>query len=154
MNNFYPSVGLQEAIPAASRAAGSTDINCATIDRKTSQAECIGLNLEMGAIVAGAVTSFKWQGCADGDDTSVAANWHDLAGTKIDIADDDDDGYFWSELRTPVYRYVRAVVERVTQNAAIRSALYVLGSTRQKLDFFGDDWEEHKVFLAPEAGTA
>lgn len=147
MQNFFPSNAMMEAIPYASRAAGSADINCATVDREKTMAECIGLNLEFGAIAATAVTSVHWQGSVDG------STWVDLAGTKIDVAHDDDNKYVWTELRTPVYRYVRAVVNRGTANATVRSAIYVLGSTRRKRDYFGTEWLAHKVFLAPEAGT-
>ena len=117
--NFLPEHRISIAVAASARAAGQTAINGAALDMQGYEG-AVAI-IEMGTIAATAVTSIKWQQ----SDTTTSADFSDLEGTGIAIAADDDDKIFVSELYKPTKRYVRAVVERGTADAALRAATYV-----------------------------
>ncbi len=98
--NFLPEHRISIAVAASARAEGQTAINGAMVDMQGY--EGVVAVVEMGTIAATAVTSIKWQQ----SDTTTAADFSDLEGTGIDIADDDDDEIFVSELYRPTKRYV------------------------------------------------
>ncbi len=114
--NFLPEHRISIAVAASARAAGQTAINGAVLDMQGY--EGVVAVVEMGTIAATAVTSIKWQ-------QSDTTDFSDLEGTGIDIADDDDNEIFVSELYKPTKRYVRVVVDRGTANAALRAATYI-----------------------------
>ena len=122
--NFLPEHRISIAVAASARAAGQTAINGANLDMQGYEG-AVAI-IEMGTIAATAVTSIKWQ---QSDTTS--ADFSDLEGTGIDIADDDDDKIFVSELYKPTKRYVRIVVARATANAALRAATYIQYKPRE-----------------------
>ena len=117
--NFLPEHRISIAVAASARAAGQTAINGAMVDMQGY--EGVVAVVEMGTIASTAVTSIKWQQ----SDTTTAADFTDLEGTGLAIADDADDEIFVSELYKPTKRYVRIVVARATANAALRAATYV-----------------------------
>ncbi len=117
--NFLPEHRISIAVAASARAAGQTAINGAMVDMQGY--EGVVAVVEMGTIASTAVTSIKWQQ----SDTTTAADFSDLEGTGLAIADDAGDEIFVSELYKPTKRYVRVVVARATANAALRAATYV-----------------------------
>ena len=96
-------------------AAGTTDITGATCD--CQRAGGLQIEVVMGAIVAGAVTTIKAQGS---DDDSTYA---DLAGTAQTVADDADNKVFYVDIVRPLHRYLKLIVARATQNATVGAAL-------------------------------
>lgn len=144
--SFLSTVGYKEAIPNASRSAGSTAVNGNTIhtDIYTSAAALI----EFGAITTNAVTSIKWQGSEDN------STWHDLKDTKLDVADTDDNKYFVNVLSGAMHKYVRVVISRGTANATIRSGWYILGDPHLSGTANPGEIAGTKVTGSPEFGTA
>ena len=136
----------QEAITSTNRAAGLANINGRTVDTEAHQG--VAAIVEFGAISGTAVTALKWQG-SDDDST-----WVDLEGTKVVVGVTDDNQYFVTGLDLPVHRYVRLVVERATANAALRTAVYMLG--RSRLSGLANEAkiENVSLFTSPAAGTA
>jgi hypothetical protein len=116
--NLSKNVKITPAITPDNGAAGTTDINGATLDMQGF--EGVLIEVVFGAITAGAVTSIKAQQ-GDESDLSDAA---DLEDTGQTIADDDDNETFYIDLYKPEERYVRLVVDRGTQNAVVASATY------------------------------
>ncbi len=82
--------------------------------------------VSVAAVAAGGANSIKWQQGA----APAMGDAADLAGTKIDIADDDDNQVFASLLIKPRERYVRLYVDKDTSNACAESAIYILGGAR------------------------
>ena len=104
--NLSENVKISQAITVTDGAAGTTDINGATLDM--SGHGCVLMAVTFGAIVFGAVTSIKAQQGAASDMSDAA----DLAGSAQTIADDDDEKTFYIEIVRPTKRYVRLVVDR------------------------------------------
>ncbi|HFD38541.1 MAG TPA: hypothetical protein ENJ31_01640 [Anaerolineae bacterium] len=117
--NLSKNVRISQAITPTGGAAGTTDINGATLDMQGY--EGVLMVVTFGAIVAGAVTSIKAQQGAQSNLSDAA----DLAGTGQTVADDDDEKTFYIDLYRPTERYVRLVVDRGTQNATVAEALYI-----------------------------
>lgn len=107
------------------QAAGTGDTLNGNI-HDTKDKESIAFIAAFGAIVSGAVTTFKLQ---QGD----AANGSDMAdvtGASISVADTDDNKLQILELIQPQKRYVRSVVVRATQNATVDSIIAVLTGSK------------------------
>ena len=143
--NFLPEHRISIAVAASARAAGQTAINGAALDMQGYEG-AVAI-IEMGTIAATAVTSIKWQ------QSDTSADFSDLEGTGIAIAADDDDEIFVSELYKPTKRYVRAVVERGTANAALRAATYVQYKARTAPVVQGTGVTS-EVNVGPAEGTA
>lgn len=109
---------ITQAITPTAGAAGTTDINGATLDM--AGFEGVLMVVTMGAITGSAVTSIKAQQGAASNLSDAA----DLLGSSQTIADTDDDKVFYINLHRPAERYVRLVVDRGTQNAVVASAEY------------------------------
>ena len=127
-------------------AAGTSDQNSSSVDMKSFDACTFGIGF--GAITASAVTSVKVQGS---DDDSA---WSDLKGTAITVADSDDDKMVLAEINQPQQRYLRCVVDRGTQNAAIDFAIAMQSKAEkqpvtQSASVLGSEFAQ-----APAAGTA
>lgn len=101
-------------------AAGTTDANSASVNM--SNAKGVAFVVHFGTITANAVTSVKLQ---QSDDDGATDGWSDLEGTAITVADDDDDQLVIAEIWRPLKKYVRAVVDRGTQNAVIASIIAI-----------------------------
>lgn len=127
-------------------AAGTTAVNGNSLDMRNYRryAAVVGI----GTIVANAVTSIKAQGSTDN------SSWNDLAGTKINVADDDDDEIFVLEIVEPLHRYNRVVISRATQNATVQASYYIKGEGINMPLGVGDDVHTKKVVVSPETGTA
>ena len=145
--NFLPEHRISIAVAASARAAGQTGINGANLDMQGYEGAVAVV--EMGTIASTAVTSIKWQQ----SDTTTSADFSDLEGTGIAIADDDDDKIFVSELYKPTKRYVRLVVSRGTANATLRAATYIQYKARSAPVTQGTDVTT-ELSVGPAEGTA
>jgi len=139
---------LAKIVPAITITAGaagtSTPLNGATLDMAGYAGVMIVVTF--GAIVSGAVTSFKVQQDTD----SAFGTPVDLLGSGQTIADTADDTIFVSDLFKPTKRYVRVVVARATQNATLCAAYYVYGGrTRPAVQTVTIE-----RFVSPAEGTA
>lgn len=138
---------ITQVITPTAGAAGTTDINGTTIDMQGF--ERVLFILTMGAIVSGAVTSIKAQQGAASDMSDAA----DLAGTKVTIADDDDEEVFYVEVDKPRERYVRLVVDRATQNATVAAAVAIQSGARKAPTSHGTG-VSGETHVSPAEGTA
>jgi hypothetical protein len=92
--------------------AGTSDLTSSSID--TAGYQGVRIIIGFGAITANAVTSVKAQQSAES-----AANFADLAGSAIAVADDDDNQIVVIDIFKPQERYVRTIIDRNTQNAVV-----------------------------------
>ncbi len=78
----------------------------------------------------------------------------DLLGTKIAVADDDDDEIFVAELNKPLERYVRAVVTKNAAQAQAESVLYIQykGVKRPEINTVAD-LVTYELNISPARGT-
>jgi len=100
---------------ANAAAAAQTTVTSAAVEMRGVDA--CQFTVLAGAVTSGAAVACKVQGSADDSD------WSDLAGTGQTIADDDDDKAFVLDVPYPRQRYLRCVVTRATQDAAIDGIL-------------------------------
>jgi len=147
MYNLSKEIKVSTAITPTAGVAAATDIEGTTLDM--SGCEEVMLVLYTGTITAGAVTTVKWQQ-GDESDLSDAA---DLEGTSMTIAVTDDDVMKISDLIKPTKRYVRAYVDRATQNAVIASAVY-LQSGWKKTPVTQGTGVTAEIHSSPDEGTA
>lgn len=97
----------------APQAAGTTDVNTDVVP--VADGEGVRFLVGFGAITAGAVTLVKGQQGLQSDGSDMA----DLAGTKIDVLDTDDNKLVILDIMRPEEPFVRAVIDRGTQNAVV-----------------------------------
>lgn len=107
-------------------AAGTTDIDSGSIDMQDF--ENVIFLIQFGAITSGAVTSVKAQQSSDDGSSDSFA---DLEGTGQTVADTDDDKLFGIEIIRPRERYVKAIVDRATQNAVVESIIAIQYNARK-----------------------
>lgn len=143
--NFSKEIRTLIAITPTEGAAGTSDINGATLDMVNARG--VQITVVMGAITATAVTSIKVQESADG------STWADLAGTAQTIADTDDEKVFYIDLYRPLKRYARVVVDRGTANAVVAAALYQVYEN-EKLPVTQGTNVSGEQHISPIAGTA
>ena len=129
-------------------AAGTSAQNSSVIDMQNFDG--VVFIAAFGAITSGAVTSAKAQQGAASNLSDAA----DLKGTKITIADTDDDKVAVLDIYRPQKRYLRLVVSRATQNAVIDGvvALQYKGKkapVTQDASVAGD-----KLCVSPDEGVA
>ena len=129
-------------------AAGTTDINSTGIDMQNF--EGVAFEVLFGAITAGAVTSIKLQ---QSDDDGSSDAYSDLEGSAVTVADDDDNQVFIAEVYRPRKRWVRAVVDRATQNAVVDGIVARQYSPRQ-LPVSQPPTTTQEVNISPAEGTA
>lgn len=146
-NLLSETIKTEIAVSVTAGAAGTSAINGAVFD--TAGFAGVLMIVQMGAIVAGAVTSIKAQ---QGEQANLS-DAADLLGTAQTIADTDDEKVFIIDIKKPIERYVRLVVSRATQNATL-TALYVgYGADRRKSIAQGTNVAIER-FASPIEGTA
>jgi hypothetical protein len=134
---------------ALAYASGTADRNGATLDMKGFEGVLMVVNF--ATIAASGVNSIKAQQGAASNLSDVA----DLAGTKQDVAVDDDDQIFVIDVFRPLERYVRVVVDKDGTNAAAESAIYIQYGARSEPTVFAvDDLVNLEQFESPAEGTA
>lgn len=144
--NLSKALKISQAVTVTDGAAGTADINGAILDMKNY--EGVLIEVTMGAIVSGAVTSIK----AQQDAASGMGTAADLLGTGQTIADDDDEKTFYIDIFRPRERYVRLVVLRATQNATV-TATYIQYGARKKPTTHGSN-VSGETHVSPAEGTA
>lgn len=122
MSQLIPNVAIVPCVTVAAGAAGTSAINGSVIDFSGYDGGLIVVNT--GPIVAGAVTSIKFQH----GDAPALGDAADVAGTSQTIADDDDNEVFYIDVSHPTKRYGRLVVSRGTQNATVVANAYLYGA--------------------------
>lgn len=100
--------------------AGTSDQYTSVID--TAGFQGIAFMFLFGAVTTGAVTSVKVQQ----DDANGTSGMADLEGTAITVADTATGLMVIADVYRPKKRYVRAVIDRGTQNAVIDGIVAVL----------------------------
>lgn len=132
-------------------AAGTGDTQDSTVI-DTLGYESIVFMVHFGAIVTGAATDVRLQH-GDASDGSDAA---DVAGSKVTVADDQDNLIVLScEVHRPVKRYIRARVTRAAQNSTINGGYVLLarGEVRPPAKHSTVS-NTATVLVSPVAGTA
>ena len=100
--------------------AGTTDVTSGIVD--TLGFYGVRFIYAMGTITTGAVTSFKVQQ----GDIAAMSDAADLAGSNVVIADTMSNKLAISEIYRPMNRYVRALLDRGTQNAVVNALIVEL----------------------------
>ena len=107
-------------------AAGTTDIADATgVD--TSGFNVATFLIIFGTITGSAVTSVKLQ---QSDDDGGADDYTDLEGSNITVADTQSNKICIASVTKPLKKYVRAYVDRGTQNAVVDGIICILSDPR------------------------
>lgn len=107
-------------------AAGTSDITDATgVD--TSGFEEVAFLIAFGTITGSAVTSVKLQ---QSDDDGSSDAYSDLEGSSVNVADTNSNKVVILSCRRPLKKYVRAYVDRGTQNAVVDGIFAILRHPR------------------------
>lgn len=123
VKNLVSTVKILSAVTITAGAAGTSAINSSIIDTKGFRGLCFVVMV--GAVVAGAVTSFKVQ---HGDDSGLS-DAADVATTNQTIADTGDDLVKYVDMGTLRKRYYRLVFSRATQNATVAAVALLYSAT-------------------------
>ncbi|MEM6471551.1 MAG: hypothetical protein AAF802_18470 [Planctomycetota bacterium] len=107
------STAVKRTRVSDSVSAGTSEVNSAAVDMVGF--DNIEFVIALGPVVAGAVTLAKLQTSSDG------TTWSDLTGTSTTIADTASNQIVILDCLHVARKYVRCVVTRGTQNAAIDS---------------------------------
>lgn len=99
-------------------AAGSSDITDATVIDMQGY-EGVRFIVGFGAITSGAATSIDVQQAAAKTSDTALTSGADLEGSKITVADTDDNTLVITDILKPRERYVQVQVQRATQNAVV-----------------------------------
>jgi len=136
-------------VSALDYVSGTADRNGATVD--THGYEGVLIIVKTAAIAAGGVNSIKAQQAAISDFSDGA----DLLGSRISIADDDDNQSFVIDLVKPQERYVRVVIDKDGTNAMAEMAWYVLyGAHKKPVVNAVVDAVTIETHVSPAEGTA
>lgn len=133
-------------------AAGATDItDAAGVD--LAPGESVTFIFDFGTITAGAATSVKAQ---QSSDDAASDDYTDLAGSKVTVADTDDDHMVILEIVKPGKRYVKPYVSRATQNAVLNGIWAIVTGTKNKpvTQPTASVIAASKVLVSPAEGTA
>ena len=106
--------------------AGTSVQTSSAID--TQGYEGVKIYTALGAITSGAATSVEVH---QSSDDGVADAYTALLGSKITVADDDDNQITVHDIYKPAERYLKAVVNRATANAVIDGVIAVLYGARE-----------------------
>jgi len=127
----------------------ATDRNGATLDMDGFKG--VLMVVKFAAIEAAGVNSIKAQQGAASNLSDAA----DLAGTKIDVAADDDNQIFIIDLYEPTERYVRLVVDKDTTHTTDEAAFYIqYGARFRPTTVTVTDAVTYERHISPAEGTA
>lgn len=107
-------------------AAGTTDVESDIVDRAGFDG-VIFLAL-LGAITADGVQGLRVQQNTANSTSGMA----DLTGASVTIADTDDNKGVFVDVYRPKERYLRAILDRATQNAVLDGMLAILYCAKNK----------------------
>lgn len=140
---------MAKVTTALDYASGSADRNGATLDMQGY--EGVMIIVKFATIATGAVTHIKAQQGAASNLSDAA----DLAGTRQNVADDDDNQVFIIDIVKPAERYVRLVVDKDATNATGESAVYVqYGAHKLPVSNNVTDAVTTELHVSPVEGTA
>lgn len=129
-------------------ASGTASRNGAALDMEGF--EGVLILVKHAAIAGSAAGDIHAEQGAESDLSDAA----DLLGTKIAVADDDDDQLFVLDIFRPRERYIRGVVTKNGANAQAESALYIqYGARKQPVTNAVADTVEIEQHLSPAEGT-
>lgn len=103
----------------------------------------------LGAITSGAVLTMKLRDCA-----TSGGSYADIAGTQQLPADTDDNKLFISDIYRPTKRYVKASLQRATQNAAVDCLFVILYNVGDLPPTRSSTVGGAETFNSPADGTA
>jgi len=141
--NLSKHVKISDALDYAS---GTATRNGATLDM--SGWDGVLMIVKHATIASGASGDIH----AEQGNESDASDMTDLAGTKIAVADDDDNQTFVLDIYRPTDRYVRVVVTKDGSNAQAETALYLQYRGR-KLPVTDMGADEYELHVSPSEGT-
>ncbi len=130
-------------------AAGTTTVTSAAVD--AGGFNKVTFIVLLGAVVTGAVTSFKVQ---QSSDDAATDTYDDLTGSNQTIADTDDDHIRVCEIIQPQKRYLKMVVSRSTQNATVAVVALLGDAGTMPISQSSANVLASEAFLAPAEGTA
>lgn len=105
--------------------AGASDVVSDIVD--TAGYEGVRFITGFGAITSGAATSQKVE---DSDDSGMSGS-ADVAGSKVTVADTDDNKVSIVDIYRPAKRYLTCTTKRATQNAVIDFMIIELYGARK-----------------------
>lgn len=115
--NMLPNVKVTRVMNAV--AAGSDNQDSSILDMQGYDG--VVFVAAFGTITSGAVTALV----AQQNSASATEGMTSLEGASVSVADDDDNKIAIVDVHRPRKRYVRAVVERGTQNAVIDGVIAI-----------------------------
>lgn len=118
--------GVRFEVVEAPAVAGTTDLESDAVD--AANYECVAFVASMGAITAGAATSLKVQEAT----AATGATWADLEGAEVTIGDGDDNKLAIVEVHRPLKRYLRAVLDRGTQDSVCNGIIALKAKARKE----------------------
>lgn len=134
---------------ALTYATGTADREGAVIDMKGF--EGVIMAVQLLAVATGGANSIKAQQGA----AAAMGDAADLEGTKITIADDDDNQLFVIDVYKPQERYVRLYVDKDASNACAESAMYIqYGAGSKPVIQNVTDKVTYERHVSPAEGTA
>lgn len=146
MMNLSKAVKISTALDYAD---GSTDRKGASLDMLGFEGAMIVV--KFAAIATGAVASVKVQQSAK----DVDADFADLKGTAIAVADDDDNQVFIIDVYKPQKRFVRVYVDKDGANSTAEMAWYAQYEPREEpITQDVADEVTHKLLVSPAEGVA
>ena len=132
----------------AASATGQTAINSDYVDMEGF--EGVLFFVTALTIVSGGVQSIN-----AAQDVASGGSYADLKGSKVVIADDDDDQSFFLDIYRPTKQFVRLEVARATQNSAF-GEIYALqyGAKKRPIVQNVTDKVTGELHVSPDEGTA
>ena len=146
MLNLFKEVKVARVMNGV--AAGITAENSSVIDMQNYDG--VVFIAAFGIITAGAVTSAKAQQGAASNLSDAA----DLAGSKIDIADNQGNKLAVLDIYCPQKRYLRLVVSRGTANAVIHGVIALQYKGKKAPVTQDASVAGNKLCISPDEGVA
>lgn len=103
-----------------------------------------------GTLSTGAVTDIR----ARGGDLANGSDMADLEGTKVSIADDEDNQVLVLDISEPIHRYVRVRVTRRTANAVIDGVVALQYAPSKMPTTNAASVAAAEIHVAPDQGDA
>ena len=146
MESLAQSTRITRVLDA--KAAGTTNQNGTAVDMQTY--EGVLFVAAFGALTATQVTALKAQQCPTSDGT-----FSDLEDTKVGpLEDDDDNQLLVLDVKNPLERYVRCVIDRETADAVIDGVIAIQYGPRKKPTSHGSTVSAAEHHTSPAEGTA
>jgi len=132
---------------SAATGAGQTAINSTAVDMK-------GYEGVLFMVTVLAITTAGVQSINAAQDVASNGSFTDLLGSKVTIADDDDNQTFWLDVYQPSKRYVRLEVARGTQDSAFGEIYAIMYGAHQLPEVNNTATVTGEAHLTPAEGTA